>query len=76
MTIETIVYKTNQTTIPSFFRKKHNVSPNDIVEWNEEEDGTIIVNFRKKVKIDDACGFIDLDYETNALDLEKELYEE
>ncbi len=28
-----------------------------------------------KENIDDACGFIDLGYETNALDLEKELYE-
>ncbi len=74
MTIETIVYKTNQTTIPSFLRKKYNISPNDIVEWNEE-DGTIIVSFRKKVKVDDICGFIDLEHETNALDLEKELYE-
>jgi len=72
--IETKVYSGNQTTIPSEFRKKHNIQKNDIVEWKEEKDGTIKVNFRKKVTIDDIIGIGKTKNTTNAVKLKKELY--
>ena len=48
MVIETKVYKKNQTTIPAVYRKKYDVQPDDIVEWEENDRGEIVVSFRKK----------------------------
>ena len=42
MVIETKVYQKNQITIPSIYRKKYNIKPNDIVEWDENENGEIV----------------------------------
>ena len=69
MVIETKVYKKNQTTIPAVYRKKYDVQPDDIVEWEENDRGEIVVSFRKKLS------FRDMMTKTNAVQLEKELYE-
>ncbi|WP_297897541.1 AbrB/MazE/SpoVT family DNA-binding domain-containing protein [Methanobrevibacter sp.] len=74
MIIETKVYEGNQTTIPSEFRKKHNIKPNDIVEWNEDANGNITVSFRKKVTLNDIIGIGKTKERTNAVKLKKDLY--
>lgn len=56
MTIETKIDQRGQTTIPAVYRKKFNIQPNDIVEWSEDDEGNIIVNFRKKVSINEMIG--------------------
>lgn len=48
MVVETKVYQKNQTTIPTVYSKKYNVEPEDIVEWQENEEGRLYVTFRKK----------------------------
>lgn len=75
MTIETKVYKKNQTTIPARYIKKYNVEPDDIVNWDENENGELIVSFRKKLSFKDFKGAGTFKQRTNALNLEKELYE-
>lgn len=74
MVIETKVYKKNQTTIPSVYRKKYNVKPDDIVEWEENDRGEIVVSFRKRLSFRDMIGAGTLKTPTNAVQLEKELY--
>ena len=71
---DTKIYKNNQTAIPSIIRKECNVGPDDIVEWHLDDDGKITLTFRKKVSFEQMRGSIKLDYKTNAVDLEKELY--
>ena len=73
--IQTKVYGRNQTTIPSKIRRKYNVQPNDIVEWKENDNGEITVSFRKKISFRDMMGKGTLKTPTNAVQLEKELYE-
>lgn len=75
MLIKTKVYAKNQTTIPSEFRKKYNIKPNDIVEWEENENGTITVSFRAKISFKDMEGAGTLKTPTNAVKLERKLYE-
>ncbi len=70
----TKVYSNNQITIPAEIRKKHNIKPNDIVEWREDENGKIELTFRKKVTHEDIAGIVDLPYKTNAVELKKSLY--
>lgn len=74
MAIETKVYQKNQTTIPAKFRKKYDIKPNDIVEWEENENGEVVVSFRKKISFRDMRGAGTLKEKTNAVELEKELY--
>lgn len=74
MSIETKVYEGNQTTIPSEIRKKHNIQPNDIVEWKENKKGEIQVSFRKKTTIDDIIGIGKTKEKTNAVELKRKLY--
>ena len=54
----TKVYTNNQTAIPSEIRKKFNILPDDIVEWIEDENGEIKVNFRKKSSLTDIVGIV------------------
>ena len=49
----TKVYNNNQTSIPSKIRKRFNVKADDVVEWIEENNGEIKVNFREKSKLND-----------------------
>jgi len=74
MGVETNVYQNNQTTIPTVYIKKYNVEPEDIVEWEENEDGKLYVTFRKKVTISEMIGAGKKSKNTNAAKLEEELY--
>lgn len=74
MVIETKVYQKNQITIPSIYRKKYNIKPNDIVEWDENENGEIVLTFRKKLSLKDLKGAGTVKETTNAVQLERELY--
>lgn len=74
MGVETNVYQNNQTTIPTVYIKKYNVEPEDIVEWEENEDGKLYVTFRKKVTISEMIGAGKKSKNTNAPKLEEELY--
>ena len=49
----TKVYNNNQTSIPSKIRKRFNVKADDVVEWIEENNEEIKVNFREKSKLND-----------------------
>ena len=75
MVVETKVYQKNQTTIPTIYSKKYNVEPEDIVEWQENEEGRLYVTFRKKVRISDMIGSGKNSNNTNAVKLEEELYQ-
>lgn len=72
MSTETRVYETNQTTIPSQIRKKFDIQPNDIVLWEELEDG-VKITFKKKISIYDVTGIVEGNSKnpTNAVKLKK-----
>lgn len=74
MVVETKVYQKNQTTIPTIYRKKYNVEPEDIVEWQEDDEGKLFITFRKKVTISEMIGSGKNSKKTNAVQLEEELY--
>ena len=74
MVIETKVYQKNQITIPSIYRKKYDIKPNDIVEWDENENGEIVLTFRKRLSLKDLKGAGTVKETTNAVKLERELY--
>ncbi len=63
-------YKGYQTVVPSKIRKELNISPNEIIEWRlNKEKRTVELSFVKKDSIMDLAGIIELDEETNAVDL-------
>lgn len=72
--IETKIYHRGQTTIPSKYRKKYDLSQNDVVEWNEDENGKIWISFRKKVTIDEMTGCIKTNTKTNSVELVRSIY--
>lgn len=74
MLATTRIYKNNQTVIPKEIRKKYDVDENTVVEWDINKNGEPEIRFRKKITIDEMVGAIDLGYETNAVELKKELY--
>ena len=67
----TKVYKSNQTAIPSEIRKKFNVTPDDIVEWNINENGKPELTFRKKIELNDVLGLIKDEIHYNSVELKK-----
>jgi len=69
----TKVYNNNQTSIPSKIRKKFNIKVDDIVEWIEDDDGGIKVNFRQKSKIDDIVGIVSSEKSINSVKIQKKL---
>jgi AbrB family looped-hinge helix DNA binding protein len=69
--ISSKIYDNNQTIIPSEIRKKHNLKPNDIVEWIEDDNGEIKIKFRGKSELRDIIGIIDLKTPTDAVKLKK-----
>lgn len=71
ITLETKIYDKYQTVIPSEIRKKLNLSPSDIVEWSLMDDGSVSLNFRKKMSLDDIIGIIETKEPTNAVKLKK-----
>ena len=48
MKFETRINENNQVMIPTDYIKKYNLESEDIVEWEENENGEIVVSFRKK----------------------------
>ncbi len=74
MVIETKVNKNNQTNIPIAYIKKFNIKPGDLMIWEENSDGKIIVSFRKRLTFKDLMGSGTIKTPTNAIKLEKELY--
>ena len=56
---ETIISSKFQTVVPSKIRKKYDVEPGDVLEWEVKGD-MLIIKVRKKVTIDDIDGMIDV----------------
>ena len=38
------------TIIPSYIARKYNLQEGDIVEWIEEDDGVLMISFKKNYK--------------------------
>jgi len=73
---ETRINHKGQTTLPSEFRKEYDLTINDIVEWDKNEKGEIIVSFRKKVTIDEMTGTIKTQEKTESVELVRSIYHE
>jgi AbrB family looped-hinge helix DNA binding protein len=56
---ETIISSKFQTVVPSKIRKKYDVEPGDVLEWEVKGD-MLIIKVRKKVTIDDIDGLINV----------------
>jgi bifunctional DNA-binding transcriptional regulator/antitoxin component of YhaV-PrlF toxin-antitoxin module len=66
----TKMYKGYQTVIPSKIRKELNIKDNEIIDWKSDKNTrTITLSFRKKESIMDLAGIIEMDNETNAVEL-------
>lgn len=74
--IETKIYQRGQTTIPSEYRKEYNLSKDDVVEWKKNDQGEIVVSFRKKVTIDEMIGSIKTKEKTDSVELVRSIYNE
>jgi bifunctional DNA-binding transcriptional regulator/antitoxin component of YhaV-PrlF toxin-antitoxin module len=46
MKIETRLNEDLQTIIPTYLIQKYNLTEGDIVEWNEDKQGTITIKFK------------------------------
>jgi len=57
MTSQTKISEGYSTVLPAEIRKKLNLSPGDILQWDIENNSIIIVP-RKKVTLSDICGCI------------------
>ena len=73
---ETRINQKGQTTIPSEFRKEYNLCKDDIVKWEKNSQGEIVVSFRKKVTIDEMMGSIKRKDKTNSVKLVRSIYNE
>jgi len=69
----TKVYNNNQTSIPSKIRKRFNIKADDIVEWIEEDNGEIKVNFREKSKLNDIVGIVTSEKAIDSAKIQKKL---
>ena len=56
---ETRVTTSNQTQVPAELRAKHKLEPGDVVVWEEEDDGTLRVRFRRRRALADLAGSAD-----------------
>jgi len=74
MTVTTKIYENYQTAIPSEIRKKLNIDKTYLVEWSINEKGKPEIRFRKKRNWKDIKGIVNLDHETNSVELKRELY--
>ena len=73
---ETRINQKGQTTIPLEYLKEYNLTKNDVVKWDKNEKGEIIVSFRKKVTIDEMIGTIKTKEEKNSVELVRSIYNE
>lgn len=73
----TKLYKNYQIAIPKIIRDRlDDLKMEDtVIDWIVNNDGEIIIKPRKKYTVDDLDGIIDLGYNTDAVELKKELYE-
>lgn len=70
----TKMYKGYQTEIPSKNQKGINIKNNEIIEWKSDKDTrTITLSFRKKESIIDLAGIIEMDEQTNAVELKRKV---
>ena len=66
----TKLYKGYQIAIPSKIKKELDIKENEIVEWRSDKTTrTITLSFRKKESVMDLAGIIEMDEETNAVEL-------
>lgn len=56
---ETRVTTSNQTQVPAELRAKHKLEAGDVVIWEEEDDGSLRVTFRKRRTLKDIEGLLD-----------------
>ena len=70
MIASTKISKAFQTAVPSEFRKKYNIHPEDIIEWIDTEEG-IKLNIRKKVTDEDIAGSLTGNFKYNSAKLKK-----
>lgn len=47
MKFETRLNNEIQSIIPSYFVKKYDLEEGDIIQWNEKENGELIISFKK-----------------------------
>lgn len=64
-----------QTTIPKEIRKNFEVDNNTVIEWSINKKGKPELNFRRKRNLKELKGIIKLDYNTDSVQLKKELYQ-
>ena len=74
MVIETRVYPNGRIEVPEEYVEKFDIKPNDIAEWDENEDGEIVLSFRKKLSPSDLEAKGHVNEKTNAVDLGNSLY--
>ena len=55
--------------------KRYDIKPNDIVEWDDNENGEIVLNFRKRLSFKDMKAAGTVKETTDAVELVRELYE-
>ncbi len=71
MTNVTKMYKGWQTVIPLEIRKKMDIAPDDVLEWETLEANKVVVTFRKKKSVNDIIGIAHSKEKTNAVELKK-----
>ena len=59
MTSQTKISEGYSTVLPAEIRKKLNLSPGDILQWDCEKN-SIIIKPRKRVTLTDICGSISI----------------
>ena len=57
MLSETVISKGYQTVVPAKIRKAHGITPGDVLEWMDTEQG-ILVQPRKKRTLQDIIGIV------------------
>ena len=57
MLSETVISKGYQTVVPAKIRKAHGITPGDVLEWTDTEQG-ILVQPRKKRTLQDIIGIV------------------
>ena len=57
MLSETVISKGYQTVVPARIRKAHGITPGDVLEWMDTEQG-ILVQPRKKRTLQDIVGIV------------------
>lgn len=59
MTSQTKISDGYSTVLPAEIRKKLNLTPGDVLQWNIEDEN-IIIKPRKRISLTDICGSISI----------------